>query len=106
MNRDTPIKIYHEGEIKVNSAYIHTKSKNICAVSIDTSSKYAEVLATGDDGQCPTIILCANERTIGLIEELKGESTHLSLPAFKGWDIWAIHGSKYSIYVCLIKSKS
>ena len=102
---DTEIKILRQGAVRVNNATIQKEGNGVVAIGIDMKSKWVEIDCTSNnDNGNPTILIGANEDTIGLSYSVANDQpTEISLPAYKGWKIWSINTSRYTIYLCLIK---
>lgn len=93
----------HAGEIKVNHAHYDRRADNICTVTVDLKSKYAEFICSGEEDNIPYITLIANEDTLGVDASLLNTATHVYFPYLHGWEVWLCRVSRYTAYICFVK---
>jgi hypothetical protein len=97
-----------QGAIQINHAYVYQGSSVVFAIAVDMRTKRADVLSTGcDENGYPTVALTANEGSCHLKKGVEREApTEICFPQFKDWAIWSVDVSRYTIAVCLVKSRS
>ena len=97
-----------QGAIVINHAYVYQGSSVVFAIAVDMKTKRADVLSTGcDENGYPTIALEANEDSCNLKEDVEREApTEICFPQFKDWAVWSVNVSKYTMAVCLVRSRS
>lgn len=104
MDDDIKINIITQGAPDVNCAYAVCRGENIIALYIDMHSKYCDVSGTTTDNQCPALFITAYLRSLHLKNGVRPDKeTYVSLPEFKGYEIFSYSVARYSIAVCLVK---
>jgi hypothetical protein len=96
-----------QGAIQINHAYVYQGSSVVSAIAVDMKTKRADVLYSGcDENGFPTIALEANEDSCHLKEDVEREApTEICFSQFKGWCVWSVNVSKYTMTVCLVRSR-
>lgn len=96
-----------KGAVKVNFAVEHISHEDLKTIIVDLGSKYAEVVCyTGGDEENPGLYVSANSSTLNLDKKFdRDEPTRIEFLKMKGWDIWSTTIFKYSLRVCLYKTK-
>lgn len=103
------LKITHQGAPLINTHITCMKRySDVIVLVVDLKSKHCGVMAhsVGDDS-CPAIIICANQRSLHLNEEVNSyEPTDIEFPEYKGWDIFLAEITRYTLRICLIKREN
>ncbi len=98
--------ITSQGAPIVNDVHLHEDGANLVALEIDMKSKYCTVDMSSEDEGIPCIHIEANDSSLKLNENFGlTESTGISFPEYKGWDVYATGAGRYSIRVVLIRKK-
>lgn len=95
--------IESQGAVEATTAEIKIKHEDICLLVLYTKTKYCEVCATTDDAG---FYLTTTERTHSWKDGDKDDTTKISFPEFKGWEVVATWSSKYTHTLTLVKSES
>lgn len=108
---ETAIAVQVQGEVLVNRAWCHKAQEpeklGIAIVEVDLKTKYAELMCysngviQGDQRLSgPSFMLMTNENTLYKSETDSGP-TQITIPEFRGWDVFCVSLSRYSLRVCL-----
>lgn len=99
------INVRMQGGIRVNSGFILEKSNSVVAIGIDMASKRGDVTGIISEDNIPGLLLDANEASLHLQNGKENESTEISFPQYKGWEVYCASISRYTLKICLIKIK-
>lgn len=96
--------IEKQGAVILGNAYLVKKEKSLIAFRIESETKYIEVSATFSfDDDIDGIELNMLKHGCYYDKALKGISTRICFPDFKGWEVFAAEASKDVISICLIR---
>lgn len=98
------MKIYEQGHPAVNEAVIQATGENVVAILIDMKSKYCTISGiTQEEDGAPSFYISAEDNSLYLNKEATSPDTLVGFPEYKGWTVFAVNCSRYTITVCLIK---
>jgi hypothetical protein len=107
--KTTKIKVKVKGAPIVNGAYIYRSVRDIVTIAIDMRSKYCECEGSCDGGGCndefcPEVYIVASKYSRHLNKNVRRDSsTCVEFCNYAGWKLWNCMGSRYTIYVCLVR---
>ena len=100
------VKIDSQGAPMVDHGWIEQDGEKVVAIGIDMQSRCCEISATGADEDIPIVAIEAGESSWQLDpDKNRDELTCISLPEYKGWDVWVAHIQKSLLTLCLIKGE-
>lgn len=98
------IKVIEQGAPVVQLAWLVLKTKNFAAFEVDMQSKWCEVDCSGGVDNLPMVSIGTNSRSTYLSYD-GNQATMIGFPEFPGWDVWVAECSRYTLRVCLQKTK-
>lgn len=96
-----------QGGPRVNGGKVVAIGLDVAAVVIDMESKHCDIAttSTSDNGE-PQLFLDVNQgAALHLTPGKEREITCVRLPDFKGWDLWCVEVSRYSLLACFVRSQ-
>ncbi len=83
--------------VAIDCVYIYQHGEDVIAIGIQTE-KRCELSSTGSDDGVPLVMLDVRNSPPML------PGTTISLPQYKGWNIWSADISKYTVHLCLTRN--
>lgn len=98
MSDTTPIKVIEQGgpKLSIFAGLDLKRGEDVAAFYVDMETKRCEIDAYNDGDFGPEIAIGHNDMR---------DSTLISFPEFKGWNVHCASVAKYTIAVCLTLSK-
>jgi hypothetical protein len=97
------MEISLQGKIRVNNCYIVKKAKDLACIQVECKAKRFEVVSLGSTNSVPLIVIGPIPKvTLYLDKRFKSDYTEICFDDFKGYSVWSVTVSKYSVYVSLI----
>ena len=102
-------QVVTQGGPRVNDGCVVEIGLDVAAVVIGLGSKHCELEGYSDDddddGCEPELVIGDNGGKALHLAPLAAGPTLVRLPDFRGWKFWCGQVSRYSILVCLIRSR-
>jgi len=93
--KDVIFDIVRQGVPTVNHCLLLIESKDIVALDIDLEQKHCTIAYTGAEDDTPLVGLLG-------YGDKDYNPTEIIFPEYKGWSIWSISISRYTVAICLI----